>query len=217
MLSKTRLISKLRRAGFDPAQILVMLELRAALAGCSSVLDVGCGPNSPLQHFGLPRLIGLEGWPPSAETARKNRTHHDLILGDLRDLDRLVQPGQFEACVALDVIEHLNKEHGLKFLQSLERGAARKVVLITPNGFLPQGHTDQGDLQCHLSGWEPAEMQARGYAVIGLLGPKPLRGPYHLLRFRPRLFWALVSLTAQLLWTRRNPAAAAALLCCKSL
>ena len=216
MLSQTQLISRLRRAGFDPAQILVMLDLRASLAGCSRVLDVGCGPNSPLQHFGIEQLAGFDGWAPSLETARKNRTHQEFILGDIRQLASRVAPGQFDACIALDVIEHLPKDDGLGFLDALERSASRRVVLTTPNGFLPQGHTDADDLQTHRSGWDPADFTKRGYRVTGLLGPRCLRGEYHCLRHRPRLFFAILSLAAQLSWTRWAPGSAAALLACKS-
>ncbi len=217
MLSRTELISKLRRAGLDPAQIVVLLELRSALAGCSTVLDVGCGPNSALQHFGLERLVGLEGWPPSVETARRNRTHHEIIPGDVRAIEQMIRPRQFEACVALDVIEHLKKEEGFKFLEALERCASRKVILLTPNGFLPQGHTDTDDLQSHHSGWDPAEMRTRGYRVVGALGPKKLRGEYHKLRYQPRLLWAMISLAAQLGWNRWQPNSAAAIICAKTL
>ena len=90
------------------------------------------------------------------------------------------------------------------------------MVLLTPSGFLPQGHTASDDLQAHRSGWEPAEMAALGYAVTGMLGPKSLRGEYHRLRHRPRVFWGIVSFVGHLLWTRWAPAKAAAILCVKS-
>ena len=60
-------------------------------------------------------------------------------------------------------------------------------------------------------------MRARGYRVVGILGPKKLRGQYHELRHQPRLLWALVSLAAQLVWNRWQPSSAAAILCTKQL
>ena len=57
------------------------------------------------------------------------------------------------ACVALDVIEHLVKPDGIKLMRDMETIAAKKVIFFTPCGFLPQHHTTNDDLQEHLSGW----------------------------------------------------------------
>ena len=73
MVNRTDLISKLRRAGFDPSQILVMLALRDQLEGCQSVLDIDFGPDSPRQHFGFGSLVGLDGWEPSLDKNQPSR------------------------------------------------------------------------------------------------------------------------------------------------
>ena len=203
------------RAGYNPAEIVNLLELRQALEGCSTVLDVGCGPTSRLRHFGFRHLAGIEGYLPSLEAARKNGTHHELVQGDVRSLENYFQAGQFDACVALDVIEHLTKEDGMKLMRSMERCASKRVVFLTPKGFLPQRHTANDDLQEHLSGWEVEEMRSLGYEVIGELGAKSLRGEYHALRHWPRFFWGIVSLLSHWLWTKRHPEKAAAILCVK--
>ena len=99
----------------------------------------------------------------------------------------------------------------------MEKLARKRVVFFTPSGFLQQGHTNSDDLQPHLSGWTPAEMQQLGYQVIGLLGPKSLRGEYHRLKRRPDVIWGLVSLAGQCVWSKRHPDTAAAILCVKNL
>lgn len=180
------------------------------------MLDVGCGSDSALSMFGFDHLVGIEGYASSLETARKNQTHHELVLGDVRYLERYFHPGQFDACVALDVIEHLTKADGLKFMAAMESIALRKVVFLTPNGFLSQRHAEQADLQEHLSGWETEEMQGHGYHVAGVLGPKKLRGEYHKLKHRPQWLWGIISLLGHILHTRTTPKKAAALLCVKT-
>jgi SAM-dependent methyltransferase len=217
MISKTRLLGRLLRLGFDPCQASTWLELRRALAGCNSILDVGCGDASNLCLLQCPHLTGIEAYEPSYESAKRKGTHHALVLGDIRKLDQIFRPRQFDACVALDVIEHLHKEEGLKFLQDMERIAAKTVVVTTPSGFLPQRHAQCDDLQEHLSGWDAPEMRALGYRVIGLLGPRKLRGEYHALRFRPKAFWGLIAWLGHLFWTRTWPESAAALLAAKSV
>ncbi|MGO9200440.1 MAG: class I SAM-dependent methyltransferase [Limisphaerales bacterium] len=217
MRSRVGLMLLLLREGQDPARIAFKLALRKVLKACESVLDVGCGASMTLRQLGLPHTTGIEGYEPALQEARRRHTHDRLVLGDVRDLAAHFQPRQFDACVALDVIEHQTKADGLKLMEQMERIAARRVVFFTPNGFLPQGHLAPGDRLAHLSGWEPAEMERCGYRVVGFLGPKKLRGERHVLNRRPALFWGMVSLAGHVLWTRRQAARAAALLCVKTV
>ena len=174
MKSVATLILDLLRQKYDPAEIVVRLAIRNALLGCQSVLDVGCGPSPTMRQLDVPRAVGIDGYKPSVDQAKKLNTHDEMVHGDVRELDRYFRPKQFDACVALDVIEHLTKPDGIKMMQAMEKIAAKKVVFFTPSGFLPQRHTANDDLQEHLSGWEPSEMTGYGYKVTGLLGPKKI-------------------------------------------
>jgi SAM-dependent methyltransferase len=216
MRNRISLIYLLLRQGFDPSAIATRLALRQALENCDKVLDVGCGCSMNMRWLGVKHPVGIEAHLPSCEKARKQNTHDELVHGDVRALDQYFQPGQFDACIALDVIEHLTKEDGIKLIEQMERIAKHKVIFLTPSGFLPQHSFDNNDLQEHLSGWEASEMQARGYQVIGLLGPKGLRGEQHVLKGSPKIFWGLISLLGHVFWTRSRPAKAAAILCIKT-
>ena len=217
MRGKLDLIFHLARAGCDPNQMLVKLGLREALLGCTSVLDVGSGVSHTLRQLDVEHAVGAEGYLPSLELAKSQNTHDDYVPCDVRRLSDHFQPGQYDACIALDLIEHLDKKGGLKLIADMERIARRRVVFFTPSGFLPQGQTELGDLQAHHSGWEPEEMEQLGYRVIGLLGPRKLRGPYHRLKRRPDVFWGMISLAGQVFWSKRHPKDAAAILCVKEL
>lgn len=216
MKSRAGLICTLLKKRTDPAQILFMLALRNALLDCDSILDVGCGVRHRLQELGVPNTVGLEAYPPACEEARRQKTHDQLVLGDARNLATRFHPRQFDACIALDIIEHLTKDDGLQLMKDMEIIAGKRVVFFTPNGFVPQSHHANDDLQEHLSGWEPGEMRRCGYEITGQLGPKTMRGDYHSIR-RPAIFWGAVSVLCQCTWIRRQPEAAAAILCVKEL
>jgi len=216
MRNRISLIYLLLKQGFDPSAIATRLALRQALENCDNVLDVGCGCSMNMRWLGVKHPVGIEAHQPSCEKARKQNTHDELVHGDVCALDQYFQPGQFDACIALDVIEHLTKEDGIKLIEQMERIAKHKVIFLTPSGFLPQHSFDNNDLQEHLSGWEASEMQARGYKVIGLLGPKGLRGEQHVLKGSPKIFWGLISLLGHIFWTRSRPSKAAAILCIKT-
>ncbi len=217
MKSAAALTFGLLRQKSDPAEIVVKLALRKALLGCQSVLDVGCGASPTMRQLAVPHAVGIDGYKPSVDQAKKLNTHDEMVHGDVRELEQYFRPKQFDACVAMDVIEHLPKPDGIKMMQAMERVAVKKVVFFTPSGFLSQKHAADDDLQEHLSGWEPSEMTGYGYKVAGLLGPKRLRGEYHAIKKQPRVFWGLVSLFEHLVWTRNHPEKAAAILCVKEL
>jgi len=217
MRSRIGLISTLLQAGNDPNQIVFKLALRDALVGCESVLDIGCGVTPTMRQLGVSQTCGVEGYAPSFNEAKRQNTHDQLVQCDVRELSQHFQPRQYDACIALDVIEHLTKPDGMKLIADMEKIARKRVFFFTPSGFLEQHHASNDDLQEHLSGWEAAEMEQLGYRVTGQLGPKSLRGPYHALKCRPAAFWGMVSLMGQLTRSKRNPAEAAAILCVKIL
>jgi SAM-dependent methyltransferase len=198
----------------NPGMAALLWELRRTLAGCHTVLDVGCGEASPLRYLPTLHLTGLDGYAPSLERARAQKTHDAFQAGDVRKVGELLAGKKFDAVVALDVIEHLTKEDGQRMLAGMERLATRRVVIFTPNGFVPQ-RSQNGDLQEHLSGWEPAEMRQAGYEVLGMHGPKRMRGEYARLRHRPRAVAGLVSLAAHFLLTRLHPEKAFSIYCIK--
>jgi len=208
--------SLLKAAAANPALWALVRELRRCLAGCDTLLDIGCGELSPLRFVRRGHRTGVDGYPPALERARQRGTHDAYVSGDVKCLDTLFPTQRFDACVALDLIEHLPKEDGWRLLETMEHLATRRVIIFTPNGFIPQ-HSQDGNLQEHLSGWLPAELRSRAYQVWGMHGPKAWRGEYAALKYRPKLFWGLASLLAHCLYTRRRPEKAFSIFGCKYL
>jgi len=198
-------------------KIFTQRQIFSKLKSCHSVLDVGCGSNSCLKLYKCDRLVGIDGYLPEVLKSIDNHTHDTVICGNVCNLNLHFHSKEFDACVALDVIEHLSKESSLKLLADMERIASCKVIVFTPNGFLPQESSVPGDMQMHLSGWTTEEFRTLGYKVEGVLGPKYFRGEYHNLKYNPKIIWGCASLFGQLFWNRWFPKYASALLCVKNL
>jgi SAM-dependent methyltransferase len=192
-----------------------ILEIKGLLESCASVLDIGCGRSSPLKYLDTPILTGIDAYKPDLEIAKAGATHDEFLCGDALSVLGGIRGKKFDACAAMDFIEHLTKEDGLTLIKEMERIAHKLVVVFTPNGFLPQENIRDGDYQRHLSGWSAQEMRDLGYEVIGLNGARCLRTEHQRLRFRPAIVWALISWFTQRTWCRARPASAAALLCWK--
>ena len=194
------------------------IELEKMIGDTQSLLDLGCGINSPVELISKrpPHLVGVDGFQPSIDESRRNNIHDDYVCAELLDIDNFFETDSFECVMALGVIEHYQKEKGYVLLEKMEKLASQRVIISTTNGFVPQAEHSGNILQKHLSGWSVDEMQQRGYKVIGFNGWKPLHGEYALPRFRPRRFWTVISrLTEPLI--RNHPNHAFQILCVKNL
>ena len=191
--------------------------LARVLRGCDSVLDVGCGPSSPLEKAGYPGVaIGLDLSAHELRQAKRRGFHAGFVRADVATLGSVARPRSVDAVVALDLIEHLPRERALHLLDAFERTARRRVVVLTPNGFVSQPGTPENPFQEHVSGFSVADMRAHGYRVRGVLGPWFLFGPFGDVRLRPGMVWRRVAdLTAGLVYP--IPRIAFALLCTKEM
>ena len=189
--------------------------IKRTLAGCQSLLNVGCGAHD-VRLFGVPANTGIELHKPTLDRAVAAKTHDQFVHGDVREIRKYFPDKSFDACLCVDVIEHLPKEEGSRLLDDMERIARNVVVVICPVGWLDQQHYEEGDLMDHHSAWVPADLRTRGYAVQGLLGWSKLRGESHALKYRPRIIWGVVSLLTQQ-WTRQHPERAASMFAVKRL
>jgi len=166
----------LARTGFD--RVVQSHRMLAATIDddVRTVLDVGCGDGHRLQNVlgddSDRSCYGVDIYGPDLRTAA--HWYNGVIRADGTQLP--VVEGGVDCIVALDFIEHLQKERGQAFLSEIERAADKQVIVFTPVGFQPQEPYDGNEFQRHRSGWTPAEFRSRGYDVLGANGLGPFRG-----------------------------------------
>ena len=183
--------------------------LQRHLRDCDTVLDLGCGPSSPLQHCNVAWTVGVEAYPPYIRESAQAGIHSACVLGDVTRLG--FAPKSVDAVIVIEVLEHLEREDGEALLNQAARWARKRVIVTTPNGFLPQRALGGNPRQRHRSGWTVDEMRRRGFRAYGLAGWRGFhsenRGPateeeaeglFDTIRWRPRWLWLLVSALSQL-------------------
>ncbi len=183
--------------------------LQEELRDCDTVLDIGCGPSSPLQYCkNIKHSVGVEAFKPYLIASQKNKIHNEYLDKNIADLDFL--DNSFDAVIMIDVLEHLTDEKGIEILKKVEKWAIKKVVISSPNGFVIQQEADNNPLQKHLSGWSYGRMKKLGYVSHGLAGLKFLRcegvntdtmidgDMANSIRFKPKKFWFIVSAVSQI-------------------
>lgn len=167
------------------------------LEDCESVLDLGCGYQSPLQLCKVPYSVGVEIFEPYLEESQRKELHSEYIKADIRTIE--INPKSFDGIFCFEVLEHLTKNEGQELLKKMDLWARKKVIVHTPNGYLWQDGYDANPFQEHKSGWTAAELRVAGFKVYGRGGWKPLRGPKAVLKYKPTYFWLVVSGMTQLI------------------
>lgn len=177
------------------------------LAGCEIVLDLGCGPNSPLQYCKTIKYsVGVEGFKSYLEKSKKKNIHSEYLCKNILDLD--FSENSFDAVIMIEVLEHLPANDAKEIIKRAKKWAKKKVIVSSPNGFVSQKAVDNNPLQKHLSGWNYSKMKKLGFKSHGLAGIKFLRQEVQndtmgddiltSIKYKPKLFWFFVATLSQI-------------------
>jgi SAM-dependent methyltransferase len=147
----------------------------------ATVLDIGCSDGRGSEV--LTGAFGCDIYRPALATARDSGRRADVTQADLRFLP--YRSSSFDVVVALDVIEHFEKDDAQRVLAEMERVASEFVVVMTPSGFVPQPPSENEPWQVHRCGFHAHELRDLGYSVEGVGGWKAARGEYAAFRCGP--------------------------------
>lgn len=136
-----------------------------------TILDIGCGQGYPMRLIKKVRNVkasGVDLFGDYLKEAQKSGIYEEVINCDVTKLK--VAPKSYDACICLQVIEHLPKEKGFKLMESMENIAKHQVIITTPYHFFEHPDVDDNKLQRHLSRWSDSDFIKLGYKVkhVGL-------------------------------------------------
>jgi SAM-dependent methyltransferase len=190
--------------------------IRKELLDCETVLDLGCGngADSPLENSNFKYSLGVDIFEPYLEKFRKTGIHSDYTRADIREIE--FKDKSFDAVLMLRVIEHMEKTDGKAMIRKCSRWAGKKVIIIAPNGYLPQDEYDNNPFLKHKSAWSIDDFISEGFVVYGINGWIKLRGYRGLPRIKPRLLGEFLSDMTQMV-TFNHPKLAFQLLAVKNI
>ena len=174
--------------------------IKINIVDCKSVLDVGCGSDSPLGKIKLSLYKeGVDIFEPAILESKKKGLHNKYKIIDILDIDKVYPEKSFDAVVAFEVIEHLEKQKAIELIKKMESIAKKRVLISTPNGFLPQEILKNNPYEVHKSGWYESELKSMGYKCYGIRGLKFIRGKGSKIKYKPWIFWGIVATISELL------------------
>jgi SAM-dependent methyltransferase len=147
----------------------------SVLPGNSNVIvDLGCGTG---YTFGMLKAIDYKGKIGSYSIGmdifltylrKAKHVYDDVVLCDIR----YWPIRKAELALLFGVLEHLEKEEGMKLLDGLKR-VCDGIVLLSPFGWHPlHPELDRNPYQKHRSAWLPSELKRLGFKVIIYEHPK---------------------------------------------
>jgi hypothetical protein len=156
----------------------LLREIVPRLQHCQVLLDIGCGINP--QEYVRPLVhICCDPFQQYLERLQQRTTYerdrvYVLLRATWSEVVHLFPPKSVDTIFLVDVIEHLEKDEGMKLLAVTEQIARQQVVIFTPLGFMPQHHPngkdawglDGAEWQEHRSGWLPEDFGA-SWDILG--------------------------------------------------
>ncbi len=152
-----------------------------------SVLDIGIGmgqygflARTNLEHFNLfevtgpnvrrrekeewlVRIDGIEAFEKYI-TPVHDYAYNNVFVGDaitlLTKLER-----QYEVVLAIDILEHFDKDRGIEFLRLLKTVSSRAILISTPKEFIEQ-EVEANPYENHRSFWSLDELQSFGFDQV---------------------------------------------------
>lgn len=154
-----------------------------------TLLDVGCGHDSPIRYVNSLRKVykfGLDGFQPSIQISKENKIHEEYYCADLIDFS-ISTKKKFDAIILSDVVEHFELDDAIRLISNYESLANKIIIVFTPNGFIDQGPLYSNPWQIHKCGFKNNFFIEKGFKTIGVGGLKQLRKEVYLPIIKPRI------------------------------
>jgi 2-polyprenyl-3-methyl-5-hydroxy-6-metoxy-1,4-benzoquinol methylase len=152
-----------------------------------TILDVGVGfgqygflTRTNLEHFHLFEVTG-------AVARKRERSEWTIVIDGIEAFKDYITPvheyayntiyngdamqvlptltGRYDMVLAIDILEHFDKEDGKHFIELLKSVCTGVVLVSTPKEFVEQ-QIDANPYENHRSCWSLAELQACGFTTV---------------------------------------------------
>jgi len=157
--------------------------MRNDVAGAKSLLDVGCMFGDYMAAFSdiVRRREGIEIFEDYERLQMDKEEGAEYRYGDAREILPTLSEGYADLVLMIDVIEHMTMADGEDLIKEAKR-IAKKIILFTPEGDLPQ-HPNESTIainrgygtdfesnpyQGHKSGWSIGDLENQDFHVRAL-------------------------------------------------
>ncbi|MDR0779354.1 MAG: hypothetical protein LBF16_01495 [Pseudomonadales bacterium] len=153
-----------------------------------SVLDIGVGMGQygfllrqRLEALNLFKVEGDRGWQQPKDQWRividgiegcagymtpvHDWAYTHMMLGEALQLLKTIETGRYELAIAIDILEHFDKDLGAQLLKEMQRVSSRAALISTPKEFIPQ-EVPANPYENHRSLWSYEDLHASGFGEV---------------------------------------------------
>jgi hypothetical protein len=129
--------------------------------------DYGSDIARQLIDIPFKELVSVEAYPPMWSIIQNipfKAKKHRLLKKNICD----VCCGFADIGIAMDVLEHITKEQGEKFLDTMDSSITKRMIILVPrepDGFHRKNPTPDNIFNEHISYWREEDFLKRGYEV----------------------------------------------------
>ena len=138
-------------------------DLRRDLADCDSVLDLGCGYNSPIQHCKVVYSVGVEISDSNLDESVKKCIHDQYIRSKIELV--AFKPKSFDAVISIESTDNLSEEERRQLVDQMERWARKKVIIVSRNRA-----SQEIEAEGEGWGWNLRYLEKIGFKIYGICG-----------------------------------------------
>ena len=117
-----------------------------------------------------PFVAGSDIFPPHLNSLKKMNIYDLLVNSDASSMP--FKNESFDTVIAVELLEHLNRDNGLNFIEEAKRVAKKRVIISTPNfDSLREGRVGLDGFnkyEGHLSYWTVSELKSLGFKCFGI-------------------------------------------------
>lgn len=106
-------------------------------------------------------IDGIEGYAGYL-TAVHDYSYNNLMIGNALELLPTLNDKTYDLVLAVDILEHFEKEQGIAFLQECRRVSRGSVLVSTPKDFIAQ-EVLANPLENHRSHWSEKDLRLCGF------------------------------------------------------
>lgn len=110
------------------------------------------------------KIDGIEGFAEYM-TPVQEWAYNKVFIADAIDCLSSMADNSYELLIAVDILEHFEKEDGFKLLSEMKRVASKAALVSTPKEFIVQD-VPANPLENHRSVWSEEELSGYGFAEI---------------------------------------------------
>jgi len=107
------------------------------------------------------RIDGIEAFPLYINAIHQY-VYNEIRIGNALEILPTLSEGSYDLVLAIDIVEHFEKNEGVRFLEEVKRVARKRALVATPKEWTEQ-EAEANPYENHRSHWNEQDLRNQGF------------------------------------------------------